>query len=100
MLDPRFNELLFKMEKIQERKSADYGGENPIGNFMEAEKLGVEPFVGVLVRMSDKWSRLCRFARSKSLKVKDEKITDTLLDLAVYSLLAIIVFEEKEEGRW
>jgi hypothetical protein len=31
--------------------------------------------------------------------VEDEKITDTLMDMAVYSLIAILLKQEEEEKR-
>ena len=46
---------------------------------------------------SDKFARLCQFAKTEELKVKDESVIDTLQDLAVYSLLCIMLFEEKNE---
>ena len=53
-------------------------------------ELGVEPWKGILVRMSDKWARIVQLS-TKEAAVKDETIEDTLLDLANYALLCILV---------
>jgi hypothetical protein len=45
--------------------------------------------------MGDKYSRLCSFANKEEYKVKDENIEDTLLDLAIYSIICSILYKEK-----
>ena len=37
------------------------------------------------------------FAKKEKLKVKDESIKDTLIDMANYALIALIVYEEEQE---
>jgi len=91
---PEFYELLEKMKEIHSNKDHDYGDGNALSNFRESLKLGVNPFIGVLIRMSDKWSRICTLAKNDRM-VEDEKIEDTLLDLAIYSLIAIIIRNEE-----
>jgi len=44
--------------------------------------------------MGDKWARLNQLANKPAPAVKDEAITDTMADLAVYSLLCRILWEE------
>ena len=86
-----FYELIEKMAKLHANKNRDYGNGNPLGNFMTAEDLGIDPFLGVLVRMSDKWTRICSLTKQGQQHVKDESIEDTLLDLANYCLLALVI---------
>jgi len=95
---PMFYELLQKMADIHSVKNQDYGGGNPLGNFEESKKFGIDPFMGVLVRLSDKWSRICSLAKKKNMEgaVKDESIEDTLIDLANYSILALVIKKEME----
>jgi len=96
---PGFYGLLVKMAKLHSRKNHDYAGEgNPLRNFYKCKEQGLEPWRGVMVRLSDKWSRLESFCRQGKLEVKDESVVDTLMDNAVYSLLAILLFEE-EHGK-
>jgi hypothetical protein len=92
---PRFKKLLKQMEKIHLLKNHDYAkDEDPLSNLKMSEMFGVEPYIGTLVRMSDKFSRLCQIVK-KGNAVKDETFEDSCLDLAVYSLLCIILHEEK-----
>jgi len=91
-----FEELLEELKELHNRKSHDYAGEDRLANFRLSRMLGIEPWIGCLIRAGDKYSRLCQFARSKELKVKDETVEDTLKDLSIYALLAIQLFEEKE----
>ena len=93
---PRFYELLVKMADLHSRKNHDYAGKgNPLRNFYKCREQGIEPWRGVMVRLSDKWSRLESFCRQGKLEVKGESVVDTLMDNAVYSLLAILLFEEE-----
>lgn len=95
---PMFYELLDRMREIHAAKNQDYGAGDPLGNFKaSADGLGISPFKGVLVRMSDKWSRIQSIVKRGTHMVKDETIEDTLLDLAVYSILAIVIKRETEK---
>jgi len=91
---PRFYELVKEMARIHSEKNQDYGSGDPLGNFREAEKLGIEPWRGSLIRLSDKYSRVTSLAGGREAKVKDESIKDTLLDLANYAVLTIVLMEE------
>lgn len=92
---PAFYELLGDMAELHSRKNHDYAGSgDPLRNFYKSREQGVEPWRGVMIRLSDKWSRLESFCRQNELEVKDESIEDTLMDNAVYSLLAIILRRE------
>ena len=57
--------------------------------------MGIPAWKGCLVRLSDKFSRLCSFAKKEQYEVKDESIEDTLKDLAVYALIAVILYRER-----
>ena len=95
---PDFYKLLEQMADLHSRKNHDYAGtKDPLKNLRACERLNLEPFLGVLVRLQDKWSRLEEFVNSKQLMVKNESVIDTLMDNAVYSLLAIILYQEQQE---
>lgn len=95
---PRFYEILKAMAELHSQKNHDYAGtSNPLKNLRACTRLDLEPFMGVLVRLQDKWSRLEEFVKSGKLMVKGESIKDTLMDNAVYSILAIILYEEQEK---
>ena len=100
MKNERFHNLLKEIGKLHDRKNQDYGAEqDPLANFKMCQNIGVSPFKGCCIRISDKYSRLCSFLRKGYLAVEDEKITDTLMDMAVYSLIAILLKHEEEEKR-
>jgi len=97
---PRFYELLVQMAHLHSAKNHDYSGdEDPLGNFKAAYRMGAKPSLGVMLRLQDKWSRLERFVKTGKLLVKNESVYDTLMDNAVYSLLAIILLEEEQRAK-
>lgn len=93
MPHPRFFELLEKMKEIHLKKDHDYAGEIPFRNLKKSKEFGVEPWIGAMVRMSDKWSRLEELA-TKDPAITEESFEDTLIDLANYSLICYILREE------
>jgi len=97
---PDFYKLLEQMANLHSRKSHDYSGtKDPLKNLRACVRLNLTPFLGVLVRLQDKWSRLEEFIKSGQLMVKNESVIDTLMDNAIYSLLAIILYQEQlKEG--
>ena len=95
---PGFYKLLEKMAKMHNAKNHDYArDDDPLSNLRACKSLGIQPFVGVMVRLQDKWDRIISFITKGELKVKSESVKDTLMDNAVYSLLAIILLEEDEK---
>jgi len=98
MPHPRFLELLDEMKKIHLAKDHDYAGEVPFSNFYKSKSFGVEPWVGAMVRMSDKWSRLCNLA-TKEPAVVEESFDDTLIDLANYALICYILREDAKKAK-
>ncbi len=94
---PDFYLLLEQMADLHSRKNHDYAGtSDPLKNLRACTRLDLAPFMGVMVRLQDKWSRLEEFTKSGKLLVKDESVIDTLLDNAVYSLLGIILLKEQK----
>lgn len=79
-----FKELATSISELYARKNADYGD-----SFSKSvEKYGI---IAALTRMSDKWNRLENLIlHNKEGLVGDEKIEDTLLDLASYCLMTVI----------
>lgn len=94
----RFIELLQEMEALHNSKSADYGSEDdPLANIRQgADFVDIEPWRGCMVRIADKVQRLRTYC--KTGKLVHEGVRDTLLDLAAYSLLAIVLHEETQDA--
>ncbi len=93
---PEFYKLLERMAEIHSIKNRDYNpSDDPLANFKICESMGIPAWKGCLVRMGDKFSRLCSFAKKEKYEVRDESVEDTLIDLAVYSLLCVILYREQ-----
>ncbi len=93
---PRFYELLNLMASIHSAKNHDYAGTaDPLANLRLCSAAGIPPWKGVVVRLSDKFSRLQTFAKQGNLKVSAESIQDTLIDMAIYALLCAVLIEEE-----
>ncbi len=91
--NPAFDALLRRMAAIHCAKNHDYARpevEDYYANFRECEAFGITAEKGILIRMSDKWSRI-KGLSAKEAAVKDESIEDTMLDLANYALLYLCV---------
>jgi hypothetical protein len=95
----RFTEILDELRDLHNAKSHDYADEDAYSNFRRAERFGVSPFVGCLIRMSDKFERITQLSNHPPA-VKDESIIDTLRDLAVYAVIASILREEESAKFW
>ena len=94
----KFYELLDLMAKTHSEKNSDYAiKDDPLSNLRASERFGIAGYRGNAVRMADKWERFCNLL-TKEPNVKGETIKDTLMDLAVYSLLEIILIEEYEQN--
>lgn len=98
--DKFFNEvykLFNKGLRLMESKSADYADTADVfANFKQCEVLtGVSKELGVMVRLSDKMSRIVNLLE-RDAKVMDESIADTILDSINY--LAILHNMLLEEG--
>jgi hypothetical protein len=93
--DPRFHALLREMGAVHDRKQIDYGtNADPFANVRGASEWGLRPWVGAMVRISDKVRRLQAFARKGSLA--NESAEDSLMDIAVYALIALILLREEK----
>ncbi len=92
--DPRFHAELDRLRELHDKKQADYGrGADPLANLRASAELGIRPWIGAMVRMRDKFSRVCSFILNG--KLKNESIQDSLDDIAVYAILTKILFNEE-----
>lgn len=85
--------------EITKRKNADYSKtKDAFANFQLVEYLGVtDTATGIMVRMCDKVIRISNLIKTEG-KVKDESITDTLIDLANYSLILAVWINTNKGG--
>lgn len=90
----RFHELLAELGELHDRKQADYGrDDDPFANVRASEDWGVPAWVGAMVRATDKVRRLQ--ALTQNGKLDNESADDSLRDLAVYAVIALVLFEQK-----
>jgi len=94
------NELRDNFEKALEimiSKNKDYAGkDDPFKNFEMSSIVGVTPERAILVRVTDKISRISNLL-DKSNDVSDEKITDTVLDCINYLNILKVYLENKDD---
>ena len=92
-------DLLDTLRELHVSKSAGYGcpdGTDPLLNIRRgAEFVGIKAWQGAMVRLSDKVTRLSVFNKTGNLP--HESVEDTLMDLASYSLLALLLYREERK---
>lgn len=87
-----FEQLANQLIEIQKRKNADYGS-----SFDQTlDEFGL---VASATRMSDKFNRFKSLMKcASSAQVIDEKIEDTLLDLAAYAIMTASWIKRRQNG--
>lgn len=89
----RFHQVMEELGLLHDTKQEDYGRENdPFANVRAAEEWDVPAWVGAMIRATDKVRRLQAFRRNGRLS--NEGVEDSLKDLAVYSVIALVLYEE------
>ena len=91
--DKRFLAVLQEIAELHERKQRDYGTDNdPFANIRASQEFGISPYKGIFLRIGDKVQRLKADCVNGTLA--NEGVVDTLLDIAVYSVIASLLFQE------
>jgi hypothetical protein len=88
----RFKQILSEMASIYERKNADYGNSTSA----TYQRYGA---VSYLTRMLDKFNRIERLAQGANAQVTDERLIDTLTDLANYCIIFRMEIENETTQR-
>lgn len=82
--------------EIAKLKNSDYSiDSDAFLNFRACEALNIPAEIGLLVRMTDKLTRISNLLNKKA-SVKDETIADTLSDLANYAMILKVYIENKK----
>lgn len=83
-----FDLVLAEMQQLHENKNADYGD-----SFAKSvEKYGL---ISALTRISDKFNRAEQLILGNDARVKDEKLRDTLIDMASYCVMTIMELDKQ-----
>jgi len=92
----RFHDILDELALLHDRKQADYGrDDDPFANVRASSDWGTSGWVGAMIRATDKLRRLQAYVRNGRLE--NEGVEDSLRDLAVYSVIALVLFEQESE---
>jgi hypothetical protein len=96
-----FEAITKEMLETTRRKNSDYASaEDAFKNFRLTEQLGLTSIeVGILVRISDKLTRISNLVDGSQPHVKDEAIEDTVQDMAVYSIILLIALRNRRRMR-
>lgn len=84
-----FENITKEMLELYKNKNADYG--SSVNDTYK--KYGM---VSYLVRMEDKLNRARTLVQKQTQNVQDEKLRDTLIDLASYSVLAVMELDKEK----
>jgi len=88
-----FESVLREMKRLHDKKQLDYGSKtDPFANVRAAEDFGIPGWLGAVLRANDKMSRLKSFAEKGVLA--NEPIEDSLIDLANYAVIALVLYRE------
>jgi hypothetical protein len=94
--DPRYLQILEDMRELHVRKAADYGDQDdndPLANIRRGAKLvRIPAWQGAMLRANDKVVRIEQYIKKGTLA--NEGVEDSLMDLAAYALLALVLFRE------
>lgn len=96
-----FKKVTDLMLAITTAKNQDYSWKDAVdafANFKVVEEFWISVEHWFLTRMLDKIKRVSNLVNQEAA-VADEKITDTLLDLANYSLLFLLYLRSKDEDK-
>jgi hypothetical protein len=95
-LSQQFHDVCDAMKAMHDKKQQDYGRvDNPFSNVCASAEWGLEPWVGAMVRATDKLRRLQVAATRGTLA--NEGVEDSLIDLAVYSAIALVLYRNRKE---
>ena len=89
-----FKQVLDAMWAMHQKKNKEYGSlEDPYRNVRSSADWGVDPWIGALIRGNDKIKRLQKYAQTHELA--NEGAEDSLIDLAVYAVIATVLWREQ-----
>ncbi len=98
MYEDKFDSILAEMSALHNKKGEDYGKVgDPYANVRASQDFGIPPWLGAIVRLNDKITRIKSFAVKGNLV--NESVFDSLQDIAVYAVIAQLLYlEEHPDG--
>lgn len=95
VVDNKFQDILTELGELHRIKDSFYSSDVPLSNFRPANAWNIPPWVGAMLRLNDKLSRIQNMYRNNLIHYESyESIEDNLKDLAVYSIIALQLYRE------
>lgn len=91
-----FAKIMNDLIDLHQKKNHDYAGGEYLSDLISSKRMGITPWKNALLRIQQKMSRLESFAKQGEFKVADEKLEDTLKDMAVYAILCLMLYRHKK----
>ena len=91
-----FEKVLQEIHDLHTKKQSDYGRPeqgDPFANVRASEDFGIPGYLGAVIRANDKIRRIQKYARGGTMV--NESVEDSLLDAAVYFMIALCLFREQ-----
>jgi len=91
-----FEKVLQEIHDLHTKKQSDYGRPeqgDPFANVRASEDFGIPGWLGAVIRANDKVRRIQKYARGGTMV--NESVEDSLLDAAVYFMIALCLFREQ-----
>lgn len=85
-----FEQVLQELSAMHSKKSKDYGDENPYKNFDQVAHMHeITPleFCNIMIALKQ-----ARIANLKGKMAVNESLEDSLIDRAVYSIIAVVLY--------
>ena len=93
-----FDDALDELKMLHDAKNHDYAtAENPYKNLEGVERIGIEAWRCIVIRLMDKFERVEQYCTNGELAIKSEGMEDIFKDIAVYSTLAMILFRKQQD---
>ena len=93
-MSQRFVEVVNEMIDLHDKKQSDYGRDtDPFANVRGSTEWDMPAWVGAMVRAQDKIRRLQQYNKKGTLA--NEGARDAFMDLAVYAVIALCLWEEE-----
>lgn len=94
----KYNNLLTELKELRDKKGKDYGTlEDPFANIRGSKDFGIKAWVGAAKQADDCMTRIAKYAREGNLT--NDNIRDVFLDLANYSIIMTVLWEEENENK-
>jgi hypothetical protein len=92
------SEICEEALELMRKKNNDYAcSADPFMNFKRAEYLGFSTAeLGVLIRMTDKMSRISTFLNRGELSLSNESVYDAIVDMINYSVILAGLLKDKK----